>query len=284
MKRLVIPVLAGLGLCFAQFSASAQEYKTHISKEFTYQKGMIGIYNLFGSVKVEGYSGNKVLMEIDETISADDQQTVDLGKKEFKLEFEQKPDSIITYISEPWDTRPHERHSYRHDHDRIEYSVKLEFVVKVPYNVDLSASTVNDGDVYVKNVYGTLNINNVNGKIDIVNAKGTTRAHTVNGGVTVNYLAVPPDASSYYTINGELKVTYPASLAADVSFKSMNGEFYTDFQNVEVMPSRVTKSENKSGSSTTYKLSKLSDIRFGAGGKIFKFETLNGNVYIKKQD
>jgi len=28
MKRLVIPVLAGLGLCFAQFSASAQEYKT----------------------------------------------------------------------------------------------------------------------------------------------------------------------------------------------------------------------------------------------------------------
>jgi len=157
-------------------------------------------------------------------------------------------------------------------------------VVKVPFNVDLDASTVNDGDLYVKNVYGKLNINNVNGKIDIVNAKGTTRAHTINGGVTVNYLAVPPDASSYYSINGELKVTYPSSLAADISFKSMNGQFYTDFQNVEVMPSKVTKSENKSGSSTTYKLSKLSDIRFGSGGKLFKFETLNGNVYIKKQN
>ena len=81
MKRLIIPVLAGLGLCFAQFSASAQEYKTHISKEFTYQKGMVGIYNLFGSVKVEGYSGNKVLMEIDETISADDKETLEEGKK-----------------------------------------------------------------------------------------------------------------------------------------------------------------------------------------------------------
>jgi hypothetical protein len=64
----------------------------------------------------------------------------------------------------------------------------------------------------------------------------------------------------------------------------MNGEFYTDFQNVQVMPSRVTKSENKSGSGTTYKLSKNSDIRFGTGGKTFKFETLNGNVYIKKQE
>ena len=284
MKRLVLPVLAGLGLCFAQFSASAQEYKTHISKEFTYQKGMVGIYNLFGSVKVEGYSGNKVLMEIDETISADDQQTVEQGKKEFKLEFKQKADSIMAYITEPWDTKPDRDYKNWNNQRRIEYKVKLEFVVKVPYNADLDASTVNDGDLYVKNVYGALKINNVNGKIDIVNAKGTTRAHTVNGGVTVNYLTVPPDASSYYTINGELRVTYPSSLAADVSFKSMNGEFYTDFQDVQVMPSKVTKSENKSGSTTTYKLSKLSDIRFGAGGKTFKFETLNGNVYIKKQD
>ena len=284
MKRLMIPVLAGLGLCFAQFSASAQEYKTHVSKEFSYQKGMVGIYNLFGSVKVEGYSGNKVVMEIDETISADDQQTLEQGKKEFKLEFEQKPDSIMAFLGEPWNTKPNQRNRHWDDHRKIEYRVKLEFLVKVPYNVNLDASTVNDGDLYVKNVYGTLKINNVNGKIDIVNAKGTTRAHTVNGGVTVNYLAVPPDASSYYTINGELRVTYPSSLAADVSFKSMNGQFYTDFQNVEVMPSKVTKSENKTGSTIIYKLSKNSDIRFGAGGKTFKFETLNGNVYIKKQE
>jgi DUF4097 and DUF4098 domain-containing protein YvlB len=141
---------------------------------------------------------------------------------------------------------------------------------------------VNEGNVSIKNVYGSLKINNVNGPISIVNAKGSTIAHTVNGGITVNYLALPPDACSYYTINGELKVTYPAALAADVSFKSMNGEFYTDFQNVEVLPSHVTKTENKGNGGTVYKLSKNSDIRFGAGGKLFKFETLNGNVYIKK--
>jgi hypothetical protein len=284
MKRLLIPVFAGIGLCFAQFSAQAQEYKTHISKEFTYEKGMVGIYNLFGSVKVEGYAGNKVLIEVDETISADDQQTVEEGKKEFKLEFEQKPDSIMAYISEPWDTKPHEHYRHWDDRSHIEYRVKLEFVVKVPFNVDLAASTVNEGNVYVKNVYGSLKINNVNGAIEIVNAKGTTIAHTINGGVTANYLALPPDASSYYSINGELKVTYPAALSADVAFKSMNGQFYTDFQDVQVLPTHVTKTENKNGNGTTYKLSKNSDIRFGSGGKLFKFETLNGNVYIKKQE
>ena len=145
MKRLLIPVFAGIGLCFAQISAQAQEYKTHISKEFTYQKGMVGIYNLFGSVKVEGYAGNKVMIEIDETISAMTSKLWNEGKKEFKLEFEQKPDSILAYISEPWDTRPHEHNGHWNDRRDIEYRVKLEFVVKVPFNVDLAASTVNDG-------------------------------------------------------------------------------------------------------------------------------------------
>jgi hypothetical protein len=281
MKKLLIPVFAGIGLCFAQFSAHAQEYKEHISKQFAFQKGTVAIYNLDGSVKVEGYSGDKVIIEIDETISAHNQQTLDQGKKEFQLKFEQKPDSVIAYIAEPWDTRPHQNRRWE-DHRNIEYRVNLQFVVKVPNNVNLAVSTINDGHISVKDVYGSLKINNVNGPIEIVNAKGTTQAHTVNGGVTVNYLSLPPDACSYYTINGELKVTYPAALAADVAFKSMNGEFYTDFQDVEVLPSHVTKTENKSGSGTVYKLSKNSDIRFGAGGKQFKFETLNGNVYIKK--
>ncbi len=282
MKKLLIPVFAGMGLCFAQFSAHAQEYKEHISKQFTFQKGVVAIYNLDGTVKVEGYSGDKVIIEIDETISAKDQQTLDQGKKEFQLKFEQKPDSVIAYIAEPWDTRPHQNYRHWDDHRRIEYRTNLEFVVKVPFDVNLAVSTVNNGHISVKDVYGALKINNVNGPIEIINAKGTTLAHTVNGGVTANYLALPPDACSYYTINGELKVTYPAGLAADVAFKSMNGEFYTDFQDVDVLPSHVTKTENKSGSGTVYKLSKNSDIRFGTGGKLFKFETLNGNVYIKK--
>jgi hypothetical protein len=282
MKKILIPVLTGVGLCLAQIAAQAQVYKTHISKEFTAKKA-VAICNLDGSVKVEGYAGDKVLIEIDETITADDQQTVDEGKRDFKLGFDQKGDSVIAYTAYPYDTRPH-RNWNRGDNERhIEYRVKLEYTVKVPNQVDLYASTVNEGNIIVKNVYGALKINNVNGSIEIVNAKGTTSAHTVNGPVTVTYLRNPPEASSYYSVNGELNVTYPPGLSADVEFKSMNGQFYTDFEDAEVLPSRIKKTETKNGSGTIYKLSKASDVRFGTGGKTFKFETLNGNIYIKKQ-
>ncbi|MES1214410.1 MAG: hypothetical protein ABUT20_02745, partial [Bacteroidota bacterium] len=132
-------------------------------------------------------------------------------------------------------------------------------------------------------VTGNLDVSNVNGSITIANAKGVTDAETVNGNITVTYLSVPPDASSYNTINGDLKVTYPSAFSADLEFKSMNGNFYTDFEGVQVLPFKVVKSDDKEDGGTVYKLDKNSNFRFGKGGKTFRFETLNGNVYIKKQ-
>jgi DUF4097 and DUF4098 domain-containing protein YvlB len=287
MKTLFFPLLAGMVFSCAQMTARAQEYKEHVSKTFTLQKPSAGttllIYNISGPIRVEGYSGDKVVMDIDETITAENNQDLETGKKEVRLGFDQKDDSIVAYIAEPYDSRPH-RHWHYHDEDRrIEYEVKLDYVVKVPFSINLHVSTVNDGDVSVKEVTGTLGVYNVNGSIEIADAKGQTNAHTVNGSVTVSYRDTPPDASSYYTVNGEMRITYPASLSADLQFKSLNGEFYTDFPNAEILPAKVVKSQEKHGGSTVYKLSKNMEVRIGTGGKLFKFETLNGNIYIKKQ-
>lgn len=63
----------------------------------------------------------------------------------------------------------------------------------------------------------------------------------------------------------------------------MNGAFYTDFPDVELLPPTVTKNQEKRGDGTIYKMNKDTKMRIGTGGKQFKFETLNGNIYIKKQ-
>ncbi|RKR84790.1 hypothetical protein BDD43_5043 [Mucilaginibacter gracilis] len=284
--KFLIPLLAGYGLCLAQLSATAQDYKTHISKQFTLQKPaantLVGIYNTFGSVTVEGYNGNNVLIEVDETISGNTNADVEQGKNEFKLKFEQNADTIMAYIIAPWYTKPSAR-GWHYDSDNVHYTVKLNFVVKVPNNVNLNASTVNNGSIDVKDVYGTLKTNNVNGPISIINAKGATAAYTVNGPITVNYVAVPNSESSYKTINGKLTITYPANLSADMQFKSMNGAFYTDFPEVEALPAVITKNQSKKDNATVYRLNKDVQVRVGKGGKLFKYETLNGNIYIKKQ-
>jgi DUF4097 and DUF4098 domain-containing protein YvlB len=126
-------------------------------------------------------------------------------------------------------------------------------------------------------------VNNVNEEISIKNAKGKTYAHTVNGDVTVTYLTNPAEGSSYYTINGNIKVSFQPGLSADLQFKSMNGDFYTDFPQTELLPASTTKVQEKRGGGIVYKLNAVTSVRFGKGGTTFKFETLNGNIYIKKQ-
>ncbi len=276
-----------MGGTFISMSANAQEFKEHISKEFTLSKGAaattLAIYNIDGFIKVEGYSGDKVIIEMDETISADDNAKLETGKKEFKPAFEQNPDTVTAYIAEPFDTRPGRNRNWGRDHREIEYHYHLDFTVKVPFNMNLDISTVNEGVITVHDVAGILRINNVNEAITVENAKGTTYAHTVNGSVNVSYQSEPPGQSSYYTINGDIKVTYPPKFSADLELKSMNGEFYTDFPDAQIMPGEVVKNVSHHSGETLYKLNKNTTIRIGAGGKTCKFETLNGNIYIKKQ-
>ena len=149
--------------------------------------------------------------------------------------------------------------------------------------MNLHISTVNDGVILVNNVTGIIHVNNVNGEISIKNANNTTYAHTVNGDVNVNYTGNPIEESSYYTINGDIHISYQPDLSADLQFKSMHGDFYTDFPGAALLPPSVTIKQEKKDGSIVYKLNAYTTVRFGKGGRNFKFETLNGNVYIKKQ-
>jgi hypothetical protein len=278
---LLLLLLCSASACRAQ----SKEATEKISKEFTLTaeagRSTLALYNVFGSVRVEGYSGNKIVVEATKTVQADDAATLEQGKKEVKLGFTQHGDSVVVYQAEPFDSRPLDRHGNWNNRE-IDYHFKLDFVVKVPYAMNLHVSTVNNGAMEVKDVTGPLNVSNVNGSITLTNVKGTTRAHTVNGNVDATYAATPAGASSYHTINGKIRVHYPASLGANLHFKSMHGEFYTDFPNAEILPVQVTKNQEGKGGGTVYRLTKDTGVRIGKGGPDFRFETLNGDVTISK--
>ena len=114
------------------------------------------------------------------------------------------------------------------------------------------------------------------------NAGNQADLHTINGDIDISYALAPAAGSSCHTLNGTIKVTYPEDLSADIKLKSMNGSFYTDFPNAEVAPQTVVK-KNSSGAGTTYKLSKDTYLKIGKGENKLNFETLNGNIYIKKR-
>ena len=94
MKKAIVTLLMGMGIICAVPKTNAREFKEHISKEFILagdaSRSTLFIYNISGFIKVVGYSGDKVLMEMEETISADDDKNLETGKKEFKMGYDQK--------------------------------------------------------------------------------------------------------------------------------------------------------------------------------------------------
>jgi hypothetical protein len=64
-------------------------------------------------------------------------------------------------------------------------------------------------------------------------------------------------------------------------FRSMQGEFYTDFEVKPITNSQPVKSESKS-SKMIFKLENATAVQVGSGEVEYKFNTLNGDVYVKK--
>jgi len=284
-KTLLILLIAGWGTVFAQKKAEFKA-KDHLSKKLTLTaaagKTTFALYNTWGSITIEGYNGNEVMIEAEQIIHANTAEDLEKGKREFKADYIQTADSIIAYTAKPINNRPEFRNERARNHEWPGYYVELNYTVKVPNNINLQTTTVNNGSININNVYGLLKVNNVNGAITIINAKSATQARTVNGNLTATYLAAPADASSYQTINGKVEVTYPTAYAGDVQYKSFNGQFYTDFDNVQGVATQPEVVKSNSGGSTTYRISKNRRLRIGSGGKLTTFETLNGNIYLKK--
>ena len=242
------------------FNGKYESHREVIQKEFTVStNAFLNVHNIFGDVKVEGYNGNKVIVEVEKIIKAEDKADVELGVKEAKLAFDQIGDTLTFYTSEPYDTRPRKKLSYDwgNEKHRRDYIVHLNYTIKVPRSIGLQLSTVNSGKVEASDIDGRIKANNVNGGITLTNVRAAHDVHSINGNVLINFLASPPENSKFYTLNGKLDITFPKDFSADCEFKSFNGNFYTDFDDIENLPAKTEKQVKNNENGTTYKLNNI---------------------------
>ncbi len=293
--KFIISVMMFMAISVRIYAQDTQKsvFENTTTKRFTFAKqgntNVLVIDNLNGNVEVEGGTGNEVVIEIKQKVSAKNEAKLAIGKQESPIQFEQNADSIIAYV--PRSTKDcckdaekgwsRERLYQWGDND---YESRQDFKVSVPKNTNLYLRTVNKGDIKVANIDGQLMVSNINGSITLDKIAGITSATTINGKVMVTYTANPPQDSEYKTLNGTITVNYQENLSADLTFKSMHGEFYTDFQISEYLNSVVEKKEGSGNDENKkkYKISSRPSIRIGRGGAKHSFESLNGDIYVKK--
>jgi DUF4097 and DUF4098 domain-containing protein YvlB len=162
--------------------------------------------------------------------------------------------------------------------DEINYIVEMDFKVKVPDHMKLKVSTVNEGNVVVRNVIGDYRVNNVNGSIDMVDVGGSGKARTVNGHVKVSFRENPKENSDFGSINGDVELAFAKNFAADLRFKTFNGGVFSDYQ-MTALPAQPRVGERKNGR-FVFRSDRYTGGRVGAGGPEIRLENLNGDIRV----
>lgn len=296
MKKITLTVV-GLAIAGATLAQSSEE---KITRELSFEnKGGLNtlmILNINGNVTVEGYAGDKILVEVTKTSRAKSGARLAEGKEEIQLAVMDRADTLILYIGgtcAPFGRQPRKNWQrkfngwgYRWNDNggkgcESRYDYRMDFVVKVPAASGVVASTVNQGDVDVSGVSGAVLADNVNGSIRLSGISGATQASTINGTVNLDFSGNPPGDSRFYSLNGDITANFRKGLAAQLAFKSFNGEFYSSLDEITALPVQLEKSD-RGGEGTRYRVSG-NRYKIRQGGPLLDFETFNGDVIVREK-
>ncbi len=288
-----------IGIALA-IQVSAQQSTEKISRELNFEKAganAVMIFNINGSVKVEGYSGSKVIVEVEKKIDAKTEARLALGKEEIQLGVMDRADTLLLFVKgtcspfgkltdrERWNRRVGSwgyDWNLRHTEDcEKKYDYTMNFVVKVPSGVNVLASTVNRGDIEIQGVSGKVVADNINGSIQLSGLSNTTQASTINGSVKLDFSGNPPGDSRFYSLNGDITANFRTGLGAQLAFKSFNGELYSSVDEITPLPVQLEKTD-RGGEGTRYRVSG-NRYKIRQGGPLLDFETFNGDVFVKEK-
>lgn len=236
--------------------------------------------NIDGAIEVVGYDGETVELVAHRETEAESKEKVDEAKQDVRLDIKEEKNKIILYVDAPW--RNGNCMDYKGWH-YYGYRVRYDFELKVPHRMSLYLSTVNHGKVLVQGVEGEFEVRNVNAGIEMTDVAGPASVRTVNGPIKVSFTKNPPSECSFKTVNGKIEVTLHDGLNADVKLKTFNGKVYTDFDVSTLPPAQATVEEWK-GTRRIFRRGDSYSVRIGKGGPEFSFDTLNGSIYVLKQD
>jgi len=269
---------------------TAQKSTETITEELSFSSrtsnNMLVVKNINGPIQVEGYDGNTIKIVVEKKISAKREDYLEEGKQDVQIKIEEVGNRIYVYVETPNNDFNTASGKYQNSRNkrwvRLNYRFDVSFVLKVPRATNVELSTMNDGDIYAKDVQGNeIIVNNLNGSITLDNIAGKTDVNALNKDINITYYKNPNGDSKYHSLNGDINVTFKENLNADVSFKSLNGDLYTNYDTTKLR-SELIKSETKNGKGVKYNMSANQSYRIGEGGIQLDFNLLNGDATLKK--
>lgn len=107
-------------------------------------------------------------------------------------------------------------------------NVNVTYEISIPTSMNLDIDTVN-GRIEVSNVAGDMKLETTNGRIEVARCRGSIAAETTNGGIKAELLQITSGRTIRLgTTNGHITLTVPTSIAATIDAETTNGSINTE--------------------------------------------------------
>ena len=264
---------------------------TRVQKEIkrSYEVPARGSYHLIvdniqGDVIVEGYNGTTIELVLRISVNANSQQESDQAMEDLQLDERKASDELLLRMKAPF-VKYQDNNRFRGGGMHCEgpdYDYAYDFKLRVPENVILHASTINDGRIRITNMKVIERSENINGPIFIDGARETADISTINGDIDITYTTRPMQDSRFHTINGDITLELPADFSAEIQAKSMQGDLFSAFE-YERIPPTVEMTKDRKGRTTKFEIQQTTSVKIGKSeGPRFQFETLNGDMFLRR--
>jgi len=229
-RRAVACYVLGIALGVAPFATgNAQNRDGESDRSFSWSGTIpsgrrIMIKNINGGIQVERSSSNRVEVTAEKRWRRGDPAYVRIEQKRID-------DDVLICALWGEDARCEESgiRSERKSQWNSRNDVSVQFVVRVPEGVRVDVNTVN-GALEVTGVTTEVRARTVNGSITARSAGGPVRASTVNGSINVSMGSVRSSEDlEYETVNGAITIELPASFGAQLELSTVNGRVTTEF-------------------------------------------------------
>ena len=156
---------------------------------------------------------------------------------------------------------------------------RTDFLILVPKQFTLTLETHHNGDVYVSNVSGEIEVNSHHGEIGLKGISGSVIADTHHGEIRAAFDAVKAgQPMAFSTYHGDVDITFPAGIDGKAKIKTDRGDIYTDFD-IEM---KIQRKEEVGDEGRRIYGGWLYG-KLGNGGPELMFNTYHGDVILRKK-
>ncbi|MEM9533540.1 MAG: hypothetical protein AAGA23_21645 [Pseudomonadota bacterium] len=234
----------------------------------------LSVRNVWGPVNITRGPAGAITVRAVETRSAPNQTLFERSKSILYVHLENSDELVKLAIGD----QDHKQR-WRRDNPCRGCKLEIAYTIEVPTDTLVSAATVNDGGIVIKELPGPINAENINGPVTITGLHACSDIQNINGEVRLTFATAPDLPCEIETINGDINISLPQGAGLDVLADLGNGDLRTSLH-PEALPVAAKLTEEREGRKTSYRVTQAAGIRLGPGGHPFTIRSMNGDVRI----